>query len=201
MTVKSQPLTRKILEHARGLPEGFPVQAGGLLRHGNRSSINRALSRLTKRGELYRIGHGVYVLPVVSRWGKSTPLAYPTLKALADQRGESLVVNCGSAANLLGISTQNPMREIYLTSGRTRSYHFGKREVVLRHAPRWQLALGETRAGMALRAIKYFGPWLTDFSAEQLRRVLDDNDRQKLSRVSAPMPSWVANVVRNIANG
>lgn len=201
MNVKSKPLTRKVLEHARGLPEGSPVQAGGLLSLGKRSSINRALSRLAKLGELYRIGHGVYVLPVVSRWGKSMPLAYPTLKTLADQHGESLVVNCGSAANLLGISTQNPMREIYLTSGRTRSYHFGQREVVLRHAPRWQLALGETRAGMALRAIKYFGPWLTEYSSEQLRSVLDENDRQELSGVSAPMPVWVANVVRDIANG
>ena len=59
MTSKTKPLTQKILEHARELPEGAPLQTAGLLHLGNRPAVGRALSRLEKWGELFRIGHGM----------------------------------------------------------------------------------------------------------------------------------------------
>lgn len=201
MTIKTKPLTLKILEHAHELPEGAPLQTAGLLHLGNRPAVGRALSRLEKWGELFRIGHGIYVLPLVCRWGKSAPLAYPTVKALAEQRGERIVVNCLSAANLLGLTTQNPMTEIYLTSGPTRNLYFGKRVVELRHAPDWQLVFGETKAGKALRALEWFGADWREHAVMRLRRSLDKRDRDKLAGLTMPMPAWVARAVREIAHG
>ena len=200
MIAKPGSLTQNILEHARGLPRGFPLLAEGFLHLGKRAAINRALSRLARREELYRIGHGIYVLPVISRWGKSAPFPYPTVIALAEQRGDRIVDNPAQAAYNLDVSTQVPMREIYLTSGPSRRLHFGKLEVELRHAPKWQLALGETPAGMAIRTIHYFGPRMTEYAAKKLRGVLDDKVREELAGISVRMPSWVAGVVKEIAH-
>lgn len=200
MIAKSGSLTRKILEHARGLPEGTPLQAGRLLHLGNRSTVSRALSRLAKRGDLMRLGHGIYVLPVISRWGKSAPFSYPTVIALAEQRGDQIVDNPAQAAYNLDVSTQVPMREIYLTSGPSRLLHFGKREVELRHAPKWQLAFGETPAGMAIRTIYYFGPRMTEYAAKKLRGVLNEKVRKELAGFSARTPAWVTEVVKEIAH-
>lgn len=201
MTARSKPLRQKILEHARELPEGTPLLAGGLLHLGNRARIRRVLSRLAKCGDLFRVGRGIYVLPIYSRWGKATPYPYQTVTALAEQRGESVVFHSASAANVLGLTTQNPMQEIYLTSGRSRTLYFGRQEVELRHAPDWQLALGESKAGKALRALEWYGPDSKDVAVKQLRRVLSKKDRKKLASVSTPMPAWVSAAVREISHG
>lgn len=201
MASNSQTLTRKILEHASELPEGTPLQSDGLLHLGNRPAVGRALSRLSKCGKLFRIGRGIYVLPIYSRWGKAAPYPCQTVKALAEQRGERVVFDCASAANLLGLTTQNPMREIYLTSGRSCTLFFGRQEVELRHAPDWQLALGESKAGKALRALEWFGPNWKDTAVKQLRRLLSKKDREKLASVSTPMPAWVSAAVREISHG
>ena len=200
MIAKPGSLIQNILEHARGLPRGFPLLAEGFLHLGKRSAVNQALSRLARREELYRIGHGIYVLPIVCSLGKSAPFPYPTVIALAEQRGDQIVDNPAQAAYNLDVSTQVPMREIYLTSGPSRRLHFGKLEVELRHAPKWQLALGETPAGMAIRTIHYFGPRMTEYAAKKLRGVLDDKVREELAGISVRMPAWVSGVVKEIVH-
>lgn len=201
MTANPAPVAQKIMEYACGFPEGFPLQAGGLLQFGKRGAINRALARLASRRELIRIGRGIYVCPVEGLAGrKLAPFAHPTVMALAKQRGENVVQSCLSAANQLGVTTQNPMRTIYLTSGPSRRLHFGKLEVELRHAPNWQLALGETEAGMAIRAINFFGePWAWE-AVTKLRRVLGKKDLEELAAFSAPMPGWVARTIKEITH-
>lgn len=201
MTAYPTPLAQKIMEHASGMPEGYPLQAGGLLQFGKRAAVNRALASLASRGELIRIGRGIYVCPIEGRAGrKIAPFAHPTVMALAEQRGERIVFGCLSAANVLGVTTQNPMRTIYLTSGPSRRLHFGKLEVELRHAPYWQLALGETKAGKAIRAINYFGELWAWEATKKLRRVLGRKDLEELAAFTAPMPAWVARTIKDITH-
>lgn len=48
---------------------------------------------------------------------------------------------CGEVAfNCLGLTSQNTVHAVYLTSGPNPRLHFGSLIVELRHAPRWQLA-------------------------------------------------------------
>ena len=101
--------------------------------------VGQALSRLARSGKLMRICHGVYMRPVQSRFGRCAPSIGRGLQALSALWGETFVPCGGSAANRLGLTTQNPIREVYLTSGHDRQLHFGGITVELRHAPRWQL--------------------------------------------------------------
>jgi hypothetical protein len=50
------------------------------------------------------------------------------------------------------LTTQVPIRSVYLTSGRTRTLSLGKQVVELRPAPRWQLSLAHEPGGEAIRA-------------------------------------------------
>src|SRR3546814_19665781 len=86
-------LTEQILRHATGLPEGVPLSAKGLLHLGNRAAVDQALSRLTERGQLIRAGRGVYLRPIVSRFGTRTPSVEQAVEALATQKGEIIVSN------------------------------------------------------------------------------------------------------------
>ena len=105
-----------------------------------------------------RICQGVYMCPVETRFGRCAPSVAKALEALSTIWGETIVPCGGAAANRLGLTTQNPVREVYLTSGRSRRLCFGGIAVELRHAPRWQLAAPHRRAGDVIRALAWLGP-------------------------------------------
>ncbi len=87
-----------------------------LLHLGSRAAVDQVLSRLVQRGALLRAGRGIYVLPVESRFGTRAPSAVKMVEGLANQR-EGTIVSHGAAANALGLTTQVPMRAVYLTLG------------------------------------------------------------------------------------
>ncbi|EJT00826.1 DUF6088 family protein [Rhizobium sp. CCGE 510] len=196
-----QRLSEQILAHAAALPEGAPLAAKSLLYLGNRAGVDQALSRLAERGQLIRAGRGVYLRPVVSRFGTRSPSVEQAVEALASQRGEVIVSNGAAAANALGLTTQVPVRSIYLTSGRTRTMTLGKQRVELRHAPRWQLALADRPAGQAVRALAWLGPEQAETALETLKRKLPPTAFGELVAAAPQFPTWLAQSVGKAAHG
>ncbi len=196
-----QRLTELILEHATRLPEGTPVAAKSLLHLGNRAAVDQALSRLAERGQLLRAGRGVYLLPVTSRFGTRAPSVEQAVEALASQRGEVIVSSGAAAANSLGLTTQVPVRSVYLTSGRTRKMSLGKQIVELRHAPRWQLAMAHRPAGQAVRALAWLGPERAESALHTLKRKLPPAAYTELGAAAPQLPTWHARSVGKVAHG
>lgn len=194
-------LTEQILEHAKQLPEGTPVAAKSVLYLGTRAAVDQALSRLAERGQLIRAGRGVYLLPVMSRFGARAPSVEQAVEALAAQRGEVIVSSGAVAANSLGLTTQVPVRSVYLTSGRTRKMSLGKQTVELRHAPRWQLAMAHRPAGQALRALAWLGPERAETALQTLKRKLPPSEFSELVAAAPQLPNWLARSVGKVAYG
>ena len=194
-------LSEAILHHARNQPEGVPVSAKGLLHLGRRSAVDQALSRLARRGDLLRAGRGLYVLPVKSRFGNRAPSLQKTVEALAVQRGERIASSGAMAANVLGLTTQVPVKPVFLTSGRDRKLKLGRQEVELRHAPPWQLVLSGRKAGDAVRALAWLGPERAGTALDTIRGSLSLEERRELAHVSAQMPGWLAEPVSRLAHG
>lgn len=195
-----QRLTEKILAHAERLPEGTPVAAKSLLHLGNRAAVDQALSRLTERGQLIRAGRGVYLHPIRSRFGTRAPSVQQAVEALARQRGEVIVPSGAAAANSLGLSTQVPVRSVYLTSGRSRTMSLGKQVVELRHAPRWQLTLAHKPAGEVVRALAWLGPEKAEATLKTLKRKLPSATFSELVAAAPQLPTWLARCVGKAAH-
>ena len=196
-----QRLTEQILTHAERLPEGTPLAAKSLLHLGSRAGVDQALSRLAERGQLIRAGRGVYLRPVTSRFGTRAPSVEQAVKALAVQRGEVIVPNGAAAANALGLTTQVPVRSVYLTSGRSRTMTLGKQLVELRHAPRWQLALADRPAGQAVRALAWLGPENAEMALMALKRKLPPTAFGELVAAAPQFPTWLARSIGRAAHG
>ena len=195
-------LPETILFHARSLPEGGVLSPKEFLHLGSRAAVDQAFSRLAKEGKLLRVARGTYVAPVYSRFGKRAPAAGRVVKAVAAQSGEIVVPHGASAANALGLTRQVPTREVYLTSGRTRKLKLGRSEVLLKHAPRWMLALGTGQAGSAVRALAWMGPTHASSSLASLRRTLPASEWRALISARAALPSWMAKEIgREAARG
>jgi len=196
-----QRLTEQILEYAARLPEGTPVAAKSLLYLGNRAAVDQALSRLAERGQLIRVGRGIYLMPVTSRFGTRAPSVEQAVEALAAQRGEVIVSSGAAAANSLGLTTQVPVRSVYLTSGRSRKMSFGKQVVELRHAPRWQLAMANRSSGQAVRALAWLGPEKAESALYSLKRKLPASAFSELVALAPQLPTWLARNVGKVAHG
>ena len=184
------------MEYARALPEATPLCPGALLHLGHRAAVDQALSRLARSGELMRICQGVYMRPVETRFGLRAPRLGKALAALSVLWGEAIVPCGGAAANRLGLTTQNPVRAVYLTSGPNRRLHFGSSVVELRHAPRWQLVAPHRKAGDVIRALAWLGPEEVEEGLEAVLPTLrDEESRRTLRPRERLMPNWMAQPV------
>lgn len=188
-------LPESILLHAQSLPEGGVVLPKEFLHLGSRAAVDQALCRLAQQGKLLRVARGTYVMPVSSRFGTRAPSPEKVVNALAAQSGEIMAPHGASAANALGLTQQVPIREAYLTSGRTRRLRLGRSEVMVKHAPRWMLALGGGPAGAAVRALAWLGPAHAGESLANLRRTLPPSEWQALASVRGTLPSWMARAI------
>lgn len=197
-----QRLTTKILEHVAGLPEGVPVSAKELLHLGSRGAVDQALSRLAQRGQLMRAGRGLYVRPVETRFGRRSPSVEHMVQALAGSKGEIIASHGAAAANALGLTTQVPMRAVYLTSGRSRRLKLGEQTVELRHAPGWQLAMAGRPAGEAIRALAWLGEAHAEEALRTLQRRLPASALEEIAGARPRLPTWLAQQVsRLVVNG
>ena len=148
-----------------------------------------------------RAGRGLYVLPVKGRFGNRAPSVRKTVEALAAQRGERIASSGAMAANALGLTSQVPVKPVFLTSGRNRKLKLGKQEVELRHAPPWQLVLSGRKAGDAVRALAWLGPERAGAALDVIGGSLSPEERGELASVSAQMPGWLAGPVSQLAYG
>jgi hypothetical protein len=197
-----ETLAKQVLKQAAGLPEGTPLVAKELLHLGTRAAVDQALARLVKRGELLRAGRGVYVLPVSGRFGVRAPSTAKMVEALAKQRGETIVRHGAAAANALGLTTQVPTREVYLTSGTSRRLQLGSQPVELRHAPAWQLVLPGSPAGDVIRAMAWMGRERAHDVSMQPRGKVAPAALREAASARSRLPTWLAQEVSTmVASG
>ena len=195
-------LPRLIMEHASESPEGFLLCPNTLLHLGNRAAVDQALSRLARSGRLNRICQGVYVCPVETRFGPRPPAVEKAIASLSALWGETIVPCGGAAANALGLTTQVPVRSVYLTSGPNRELKLGELTVELRHSPRWQLVAPHRSAGAAVRALAWLGPQEVAESLGIIRQKLSAGELDELAAARALMPAWIAEPVSTmVASG
>lgn len=104
------------------------------------------------------------------------------------------------AANLLGLSTQVPMQVVYLTEGSARTIQVGKQKITLKKTtPRIMATAGKT-SGLVIQALKYLGRDRVDHQVvSTLENRLDDADRRQLMKDINSAPSWIRDIIRNIA--
>jgi hypothetical protein len=188
-------LAETILSAARALPEGGLLSPKEFLHLASRAAVDQALTRLTREGKLLRIARGAYAMPVASRFGDRPPSTTAVVEGIELANGEVVVANGAAEANALGLTTQVPTREVFLTSGRARMLHLGKRAVELKHGSQWQLALGKRPAGRAIRALSWLGPEQAPAALKILHAKLPSAEWAALRSARAILPSWMARAV------
>jgi len=168
---------------------------------GKPDAIRQALARLVKRGKLRRVARGIYDWPqtVASLGIVAAPSVGAVVDAVARHDGARIVPDGAQAANRLGLSTQVPARELFLSSGRAHRIALGKQVIQVRHAPPRLLA-GRGGAALVVSALKHLGARDVDAAdIARLQQLLAPRDKAALRQAAPRTYRWMRPIIEQIA--
>lgn len=125
---------------------------------GSPEAIHMALSRLAKEKELTRLAKGIYLRPKVHpSHGSVTPSIEKIAVAIA-KKDKIIIRPTGSyALNKLGLSTQVPMKVVYLTDGHARLIKIGRGTLRFKQTSPKKLAAKNELVFLAIQALQALG--------------------------------------------
>ena len=182
-------------------PEGVLIRSLDLEHLVNRNQASRQLARLARHGRLMRVARGMYVTVTASRFGPVPPPVDKVVQSLSRITGHAIVRHGAAAANALGLTTQVPVRQIYLTDGRARTLTLGTQIIEIRHAPKWMLVLGDSLAGDVVRALEWLGPDLAEQAVGKLAGHIDQDEWRVLLGIRHRLPAWMATAIQKAIAG
>ena len=191
----------RVMKHVRAHGRGSVFTPSDFLTVAARSSVDQALSRLVKGGQLRRLARGLYDFPKVHpKLGPLSPAPDDVAQALARETGSQVQIAGARAANALGLSTQVPAQSTYLTDGPSRRVVLGKRVVNLRHASPKHLIAPGSLAGTVVQALRHVGPARAADVAQVAARMLSAIDKKTLASTAVQGPAWMRPTLTLIAN-
>lgn len=197
-------LYKSVLYRIRGHGRGSAFTSGDFLDLGSRAAVDKALSRLCAAKTIRRIKPGLFDYPRINEklGGMLSPDIDLVAKTVARKNGLRIQVTGAQAANLLGLTSQVPMKAIYLTDGPSKKIKLGNREISFRHIEPRRIRMSKSRSGVALEALKHFGKdGADDHIIAHLKRLLTKAELRQLRKDSAKAPLWIRELLEHPTEG
>lgn len=190
----------KISQAIKYRKRGSIIFSSDFVTKGSLASVNKALSELTKRGDIVRLAPGIYCRPEMDQiFGLGA--VYPGLDEIADavaSRDGARIVPTGTyAQNRLGLSTQIPMNVVFLTDGSPRriKVYDGKGILFKKAAPRI-FKFKSPLARMLTLALKDIGEGsLTEEQRETIKKLVIKEPRESFAQDYPLMPEWIRSLI------
>lgn len=199
----SKNTDRQILSRISGHGRGWVFTPNHFKALGSRDAIASALKRHKQSGLIRQLARGLYDYPKTDP--ELRPLQPSTddiAKALAGRDAARLQPTGAYAANLLGLSTQVPMKVTYLTDGLSRTVQIGKRQITLKRTTPRNMATAGKVSGLVIQALRHLGQAHIDKQViAQLARLLDAQAKSQLMKDIRYAPAWIADIIRDLAGG
>jgi hypothetical protein len=162
--------------------------------------VASTLKRCRESGLIRQLARGLYDYPDKDpELGTLSPTPDAVAKALAGRDAVRLQPSGAYAANLLGLSTQIPMKIVYLTDGLSRTVAIGKKQIILKRTTPRNMATAGRISGLVIQALRHLGKQYVDEDIlASLDRRLDDNDRKQLLKDVRFAPAWIADIMRRL---
>lgn len=163
----------------------------------NSGAVKVALHRLVKRGDLIRLARGIFTKPKYSELvGDILPTTEVIAVAIA-KRDKARILATGSyAMHVLGLTTQIPLKLVYLTDGSPRKITIGKRTIQFKKTSPKNLALKGDISKLVVQALKEIGKGkATKNEINIIQDLLKKEDRKTLKHDIELAPQWIAEIM------
>ncbi|MDR2844018.1 MAG: type IV toxin-antitoxin system AbiEi family antitoxin domain-containing protein [Candidatus Symbiothrix sp.] len=191
-------IENKVFERMKKAKRGVVFFASDFTAYGNGNTCSKALERLTKDGKIMRVARGIYTIPRKSKFfGHITPSLETIAEAIA-RRDKARIIPTGLfAENALGLSTQVPMKAVYLTDGAPRKIVIGNRTLLFKRATPKNVAAHGKISGLAIQALKSIRKErVTDDDIEKIVAALKQESKENLANDIKLAPDWIRTIMR-----
>ncbi len=188
----------KIEKYIKAKPKGTLLFPEDFSHIGASTAIRKALQRLREQGLIKKVAHGIYVRPKISDFiGELMPTAEEVALAIAKRDKIRLVPTGAYAQNALGLSTQVPLKIVYLTDGAARTIKVGKRTIKLkRTTPKNLMAKGEI-SSLVIQALRDIGKdKATEEELEKINKLLKKEKPEHLKHDIKLAPEWIKKIMK-----
>ena len=186
-------ILKKIKDNKRGkiyFPSVFS-------KFGSDDAIHQALKRLVEKGSMIRLAHGIYLYPKID---KELGILYPPIdeigKAIA-KRDKARIIPTGiQALNLLGLSSQVPMKIVYLTDGAQRDIVIGSQSIRFKKTVPKNLSIRGSISGLVIQALREIGK--DKATSDQLKTIhgLLKREKPEFIKYDASLaPAWISKIL------
>lgn len=190
----------RIAEAVKTYPKGSVLFVDDFLDYGNPESVKKALLRLKEKEILIRLAHGIYLYPKIDiELGVLFPSTEEIAKAIA-RRDKARIVPTGvQALNKLGLSTQVPMKVVYLTDGAARTVKVGKRTIAFKKTSPKNLSIKGEISGFAIQALKTIGQNKIDEKIiEKIQAILKNEKKENIINDAKLSPAWINKILMQV---
>ena len=165
---------------------------------GSAETVRRTLNRLVESGKIDRVSAGIFVRSEMDKIiGKITPKIEDIANAIARRDKAKIVPTGAYALNKLGLSTQIPMKIVYLTDGSARNIKVGNYTIsFIRTTPKNVAAIGKI-SRLVIQALKSIGK--ENVSQSEIEKIQNILLKEKVSYLEHDLriaPAWIKEIIR-----
>lgn len=200
MKRKSTP--ERIISQIKKAGAGKLVFPADFAQLGSSDAIRQSLSRLTKEKVLIRLGQGIYLFP---EYDAKLGMLYPSTDDIAQgiaKRDKTRIMPTGlTALNKLGLSTQVPMKVVYLTDGAARKIKVGNRTITFKITTPKILGVKGKISGMVIQALQELGKdQIDDEVIFKIKNILKKEEKKAILHDARLAPEWISKILISITN-
>jgi hypothetical protein len=197
MELTEKQLIARIRAHGKGFV--FTSRLFSVLADDS-GSVRTALTRLVQKGTIRRLAHGLYDFPAVHpKLGLIMPSTEKVIEAIKISDAIEVQPTGAYAANLLGLSTQIPMRIELYTNGPKRTIRFGNQQILLKPTTPKNMIGAGNKAGLILHALRQIGKENVNVEMiEQIKSQIEEKDIKHIKKQIQFAPAWIAKIMRSL---
>lgn len=186
-----------ILTAIKSKPRGSLLFPDDYKKMGSSEGVRQALKRLAEKNEIKRIAQGIYVRPKQHDIiGELMPTAEEVALAIAKRDKIRIIPTGAFALNALGLSTQVPMKLVYLTDGSPREIQIGKRSIKFKKTTPKALSVKGFKSALVIQVLREIGKDNLNVSElQKINAVLKTEDEKILKHDIQLVPDWIRKIM------
>lgn len=177
----------------------FPADFRG---EGSSTAIKMALSRLTAKGKLKRLSHGIYYIPKQDPlFGELYPDPERVAEAVAKKEKVRIKPTGSQALHKLGLTTQVPTKLTYLTDGERRQIRMGNLSIEFKPTTPKKMAFEGELSGLVILGLLEIGTKnLSQEFEKRIKEILQMEKENVLKKDLALAPAQVYDFITHLLN-
>ena len=165
-------------------------------------SVRQAFVRLVNDEIVIRLSPGIFLYPLKTRFGIAYPSDYEIAKEIARRDSASILPSGMTAASMIGLSEQVPMKSVFLTDGTARTICVNGRDIIFKRGVPKNFTYKSRTIPLVVAGMKAMGKDnITDEGLRSIKRLLAKEARFDIDSLYSDIllaPEWIRKMITPI---